>query len=83
MHLRSVQEAGLQQAYADPENREIKIGLHQMLSLAFVPVEDVEETYDILYDELPDELLDVADKFEKTYVRGMRARGRRRATKPR
>jgi len=70
-------------AYSDPDNREIKIGVHQPLSLAFVPPEDVEEAFDIFVDHIPEELVDFVEKFEKTYVRGQRARGRRRATRPR
>jgi len=78
-----VQAAGLQVPYADPDNRTIKIGTHQLLRLASVPVEDLEETFETLLDNLPDELVDVAEQFEKTYIRGARARGRRRATRPR
>ena len=59
--VRSIQDAGFQVAYADPENREVKTGTHQLLSLAFVPVEDVEATFDLLLEDLPDELVDVAD----------------------
>jgi len=47
----------------DPDNREIKIGVHQLLSLAFVPPEDVEEAFDILVDHIPEELVDFAEKF--------------------
>ncbi|KAK3923874.1 RNA polymerase-associated protein RapA [Frankliniella fusca] len=39
---RKVQESGLQVAYANPDDREIKNGVHMLLSLAFVPVEDLE-----------------------------------------
>jgi len=78
-----VRADGLQTAYSDAENPEIRIGVHQLLRLAFIPVEDVGATFDLLMDDLPDRLVDFADIFEKTYVRGRPARGRRPGTRAR
>ncbi|KAE8740956.1 hypothetical protein FOCC_FOCC013530 [Frankliniella occidentalis] len=60
--------AGLQAAYSDPDNRELKDGVHMLLSLAFVPVEDLPTAFDELREVLVDDLLDIADTFEKTYI---------------
>lgn len=43
---RHVQAQGLQVAYAEPEDREIKIHVHMMISIAFVPTDDVEAAFD-------------------------------------
>ncbi|XP_052128925.1 uncharacterized protein LOC127750685 [Frankliniella occidentalis] len=67
-HLGNVQGAGLQAAYSDPDNRELKDGVHMLLSLAFVPVEDLPTAFDELREVLVDDLLDIADTFEKTYI---------------
>jgi len=58
-----VQAEGLQATYTNPDNLEVKIGLHPMLSLAFVRVKSVEASFDILLDELPEELVDAAVKY--------------------
>jgi len=43
-----VQEAGLQAAYNDPDDRTVKASTHMILSLSFVPVDDVENVFDKL-----------------------------------
>lgn len=75
---RKVQELGLQAAYINPENRELKIAVHCMLSVAFVPPDDVEEVFDALAETLPDNLQDLADYFERVYIKGIRRRRGRR-----
>ncbi|KAK3933198.1 FLYWCH-type zinc finger-containing protein 1 [Frankliniella fusca] len=65
---RNVQGAGLQAAYSDPEHRDLKDGVHMLLSLAFVPVEDLPAAFEELRNDLVDDLLDIADTFEKTYI---------------
>ena len=76
---RKVQEVGLQAAYADPDDRDIKTGVHMLLSLAFVPPEDVIRAFETLRGELLEEVLPIADYFENTYVRTRAARTRRPA----
>jgi len=73
---RKVQSEGLQAQYND---RTLKEAVHMMLSLAFVPEEEVAQNFDLLYDEIPDDLVGVATYFEENYVSGRRGRGRRRA----
>lgn len=80
---RKIQSEGLQTAYNDPDNRELKIQTSMLLGLAFVPLEDLENNFEILREELVDELLPISDYLEQVYIIGVRARGRRRATPPR
>ena len=54
-----------------------------MCALAFVPPEDVLRVFDAFYDGIPHAFVPVTDYFETTYIRGIRARGRRRAVRPR
>ncbi|KAK3919867.1 HTH-type transcriptional regulator CzcR [Frankliniella fusca] len=65
---------GLQAAYSDPEHRDLKDGVHMLLSLAFVPVEDLPAAFEELRNDLVDDLLDIADTFEKTYIQVRRPR---------
>ncbi|KAK3909783.1 RNA polymerase-associated protein RapA [Frankliniella fusca] len=60
---RNVQGAGLQAAYSDPNNRKLRDGIHVLLSLAFVPVEDLPDAFDELREELVDDLLEIADQY--------------------
>lgn len=78
---RKVQAEGLQQRYYD--NADIRNAMHTMCALAFVPPDDVGHVFDLFYDKIPQEFAVIADYFEKVYVRGIPARGRRRAVKPR
>lgn len=80
---RRIQAEGLQEAYNDHSNRELKMYTHMMLSLAFVPPNDVKTTFQILSDHTPEELLPVLDYFGENYVLGRPARGSRRAIPPR
>ena len=73
---RHVQASGLQVAYNNPKDRTIKIYVHMMLSLAFVPVKDVRRVFSQLKDDAPEELEDVLDYFEKTYISVRRKTGR-------
>ena len=64
-------------------NRDVRNGVHHILSLTFVPVDDVPEVFDEFYDILPENLLEIADYFDASYLRGRRGRGRRRVVAPR
>lgn len=77
---RRVQSEGLQELYNNPQDRALKEATHMLLSLAFVPLDDVVAAFDELYDSLPDDLVPVATYFEENYIVGRRARGRRRST---
>ncbi|KAJ4429635.1 hypothetical protein ANN_21836 [Periplaneta americana] len=45
----------------------------------FIPLEDIENTFDLLYDDINEDLVDLSEYIQNTYVRGRRARGRRRS----
>ena len=73
-----VQESGLQGKYNDPDDRRIKECTHMLLSLAFVPVDDVRESFTLLkrtWGE-DDDFQPVVRYFEETYVNGTPGRGR-------
>lgn len=73
---RHVQDEGLRRQYNNPDNRSIKEATHMLLSLAFVPLDDLEASFDLLVDEVPLMFLPVTSYFEKTYIRGIpRRRG--------
>ena len=52
------------------EDEEFKSEVSQLCSLAFVPLEDVEESFDELYQSLSDEGQQLATYFEEYYIRG-------------
>ncbi|KAK3931037.1 GPI ethanolamine phosphate transferase 1, partial [Frankliniella fusca] len=82
---RKVAAVGLQKAYNDPEDRSVKNAVHSLLALAFVPLDDVVDTFIALDRSLPAALREVSQYFDETYVRGPRARRQRRgvAQRPR
>ncbi len=45
---RQVQDKGLQQAYNDPDNHNIKTFIHMLLALAYVPIARVQATFELL-----------------------------------
>ena len=80
---RRIQSEGLQAVYCDPSNQDIKIYTHMLLALAFVPIEDQVAAFEALYEDAPPEQIPVLIYFDHTYLRGIRARGRRAAVPPR
>lgn len=74
---RHLQSIGLQVAYNDPENREVKNGFSQLLALAFVPAEDVSRVFNMLKPTLPQSMEELAKYFDRIYVNGSRERVRR------
>ena len=77
-----VQSSGLQEAYNNPDDRSIKIYTHMMLSLAYVPVQEVVLVFNLFKDEVDEVMAVVVEYFDKTYVNGIRAQGKRRAVAP-
>lgn len=77
-----MQDEGLQRQYNDPQNREIKIAVHQICAIAFVPVAEMEEHFVHLRSHIPDEVEPVYDYFDHTYVRGRPARVTGRGRRP-
>lgn len=82
---RRIQSEGLQRQYNDPEDRSIKENTHCLLALAFVPVADVPRTFGMLKREWAAQTTfkPILTYFDKTYVNGVPARGRRPAVLPR
>ncbi|KAK3908542.1 putative peptidase y4sO [Frankliniella fusca] len=62
-------------AYNDPDDRGAKNAVHSLLALAFVPLDDVVDTYIELDRSLPAALRELSQYFDDTYIRGPRARG--------
>ncbi|PSN31746.1 hypothetical protein C0J52_24469 [Blattella germanica] len=79
---RKMQDLGLQAAYNNADNGTIRRAFAQILSLAFVPVEDIADAFRTVLQEIPIEMIDFAKYFENTYI-AVRARGRRPAAEAR
>uniref|UniRef100_A0ABD2XEN4 Uncharacterized protein n=1 Tax=Trichogramma kaykai TaxID=54128 RepID=A0ABD2XEN4_9HYME len=69
--------------YKDSNNREFRIHTHMLLALAFVPPEDVEHSFHLLRDEVPDTLNPMMDYFSLYYVVGITTTGKRKRVQPR
>ena len=82
---RRIQTEGLQRKYNDPEDRRIKDNTHKLLALAFVPLADVPATFNMLQRtwRTESDYKPMLTYFDKTYVHGIRARGRATGTPPR
>lgn len=81
--FRRIQAEGLQQRYGDENDPTFREASKKMCALAFVPPADVPDVFDVLYDDLPEDFFPIANYFEVNYIRGIRARGRRRAVRVR
>nr|XP_018908476.1 PREDICTED: uncharacterized protein LOC109038019 [Bemisia tabaci] len=79
---RQIVNKGLRNAYLDTENSEIRKHLLELMALPFIPEEDLVATFDSLVEEIHEDVLEFAEYIERTYVRGRRGRGRRRAVPP-
>lgn len=77
-----VQKEGLQSRYSDPEDSSIRDAAHLLVALTFVPPEDIELSFNSPESSMPEGFLEIYEYLERTYVRGSRARGRRRAVQP-
>ena len=75
---RKIQSQGLQAAYNSPD-RTVKDFTHKLAALAFVPIADVETYYEELKRTAPATMNEYVAYFEATYLKGVPARGRRRA----
>ena len=82
MYRRIIAE-GLQTAYTDKNNTEVRTKTHMLLALAFVPVEDVENTFEELRETMPDSMINVVDYFELNYIHGRQRRNGRGSAPPR
>jgi hypothetical protein len=74
--IRKVNEVGLKTVYESDDA--VRGYVRCLPALAFVPVDDVVEAFDLLADTMPDDIEHLAELtsfFEHTYVRGRRQRG--------
>jgi len=74
--LRKVNEIGMKVAYENDDD--VRGHVRCLAALAFVPVDDVEEAFDLLAEDMPphDNMNELLSFFEHTYIRGRRLRGR-------
>ena len=87
---RKVQALGLTPEY-NAEESMVKSWTHSAILIAYVPPQDVEESFTLLNDQLnlleDDDVLtkmeDLSDYLKETYISGRPAGGRRRAVPPR
>ncbi|XP_052125880.1 uncharacterized protein LOC113214494 [Frankliniella occidentalis] len=79
----SLQELGLQVAYRDEENTEVRDTFRQVVGCAFVPTEDVAASFQEARANIPNSMRPFTKYFAETYVLGKRAQGGRRAVPPR
>ncbi|KAK3916425.1 Cortactin-binding protein 2 [Frankliniella fusca] len=77
--FRKIQNLGLAVQYRDEEDDTVRMAFRQILGVAFVPVDDVEEAFHQAKENIPDEMKPFPKYFEETYVLGRVVRGRRRA----
>ena len=73
---REIQSEGLEEAYNNADNRQLKTQTHMLMALAFVPVNDEKRYFEILRDEVVDELLPTMEYFDAFYITGRPTRGR-------
>ncbi len=72
---RRVQDAGLQVQYREDET--LSLATRMIPAIAFVHPDDVVESFELLQDEIPEELQPIMDYFEDTFI-GRPGRRRRR-----
>jgi len=80
---RQIQSAGLQAAYNDPDDRSLKVYTHMIqpkvrMPMLVVPLAEVARIFSLLENDAPEDLLPIFEYFEKNYVFGVIARGKRR-----
>ena len=54
-----IQAEGLQEEYNDPDDRSIKIACQKMCALAFLPIDQVVNTFDELCNEIPENFIPI------------------------
>ncbi|KAK3916473.1 PKS-NRPS hybrid synthetase [Frankliniella fusca] len=68
--FRKIQNLGLAVQYRDEEDDTVRMAFWQILGVAFVPVDDVEEAFHQAKENIPDEMKPFPKYFEETYVLG-------------
>jgi len=74
--VRKVNEIGMKSSYENDDA--IRASVRCLSALAFVPIPDVADAFDILAEDMPahDHMNELVSFFEHTYIRGRRLRGR-------
>lgn len=82
---RHVVNSGLRVPYINAENEPhtVRRDVQRLMALPFVPLPDLENTFDAVVDDMDDRVLAVATTLDNTYIRGHRQLRRRRAVPPR
>ncbi|GBC04298.1 hypothetical protein RclHR1_00560025 [Rhizophagus clarus] len=65
---RKIQESGLASQYGTDEH--LSLMLRHLFALAFLPVDDIPNAFDLLKQEIPSDASDVVTWFEENYVHG-------------
>ncbi|KAK3919694.1 Transposase for insertion sequence element IS905 [Frankliniella fusca] len=81
---RKAVDEGLRVPYINAENEEhtVRRDIQRLMAIPFVPVNEVEEVFDMVYDDVDDRVLNLATHLDNNYIRGHRALRRRRAVPP-
>ena len=79
---RHIQSEGLQARYRDPNDRTIKVASHMICALAFIPPDQVKDTFINIKEEIPEDLIPVYDYFGINYVLGRPSRRQNRRGRP-
>ncbi|KAK3932001.1 DNA polymerase subunit gamma-1 [Frankliniella fusca] len=81
---RQTVDSGLKVLYHNAENEDhtVRRDVQRLMALPFVPIPDLEETFDAVVDDMDDRVVPLATTMDSTYLRGANLR-RRRVVPPR
>lgn len=79
---RQIVSKGLRDAYLNVDDPTVRQALIPFFGLPFVPLQHLNEVFELVVSEAPEEILEFADYVEVTYVKGRPRRGRRAAIPP-
>ncbi|XP_034236635.1 uncharacterized protein LOC117642496 [Thrips palmi] len=71
---RKVVDDGLRSLYINAENEDhtVRRDVQRLMAVPFVPMDDVEEVFDMIVEEADDRVLNVATHLDNNYIRGNR-----------
>ncbi|KAJ4449591.1 hypothetical protein ANN_00994 [Periplaneta americana] len=78
-----VVQPGLKAAYNNRENDRVRIDIRKLMSIPFIPLDHIVNIFYEVSDGVEESVLDLSLYIERTFVRGIPARGRRREVPPR
>ncbi|KAK3931315.1 ATP-dependent DNA helicase CHL1, partial [Frankliniella fusca] len=62
--------------YAENEDHTVRRDVQRLMALPFVPIPDLEETFDAVVDDMDDRVMPLATTMDSTYLRGANLRRR-------